>query len=262
MAKLRKRPKPADPEAPEPPVVPDPPEPPPAIAAATPPATIFDKPDVIHPTVVQLSPPILDPKTPDDLVHNVMTRQLADDALNPPPQDYPDPALALLGKIQTRRDRRQPLNDLLPELEALVQGLEAENRVTALVYRTVQNRKLRELMESTESLDRLLNRMYRRGDLTPAEAIVFKRMTSAELCVIVKDLLVAIDENVTLDPQAALTTMDHTSKTATEEATRKWEGTTPAGREIIRKVAMVARRKIYETEESISTTSTTTTKQK
>lgn len=241
MPTIRKTPKPADPNEQAPPApaqaapveaIPPAPQPPPVRQQYKPP--------------VQMAEPIDDPRSQEEVLHNVMVRQLADDLINPPDDDVETPALKLLAELQHRKDTGQSVVVLNNDIAAIVQSMEVEIKVTFLAYLSVQNRNLLGWMRSGDSLNKLLWRMCKRGDLKPHEAIVLKRLQLQEQQMIAEILRDVVNHgNVQLGDNA-LATMDYVVQVTDRSKIHKdFDKMTPQGREIYRKVIVRARRKMF-----------------
>lgn len=228
---IRKKPKPADPEAPE--------QPPPAADAEVQPPREYK-------TVVQQGDPIELPTTPDQVVHNVMIRQLEDDARNPPPDDQTIPALKLLSDLQRHKDAGQSIMPLQEEIGRVTQGVDMETRITLLSYISFQNRNLLGWMQSGDALNKLIWRMCKRGDLKAHEAIVLKRVQVQEQETIVKtihELMSKADLKVGEDAAKAMDFVIQVNDKS--KVNPNLEKMTPQGREIMRKIVVRARRKMF-----------------
>ena len=230
---IRKKPIPADPAAPDQPVqLLD--------------AQVEPQPEGGYPTVVQRAEPIDLPANADQVIHNVMVRQLEDDARNPPEDDKDIPALALLTDLQKRKDTGVSVIPLQEMIGRVTQGVEIETKITLLAFISVQNRNLLGWMKSGEPLNKLLWRMCRRGDLKPHEAIVLKKLQVQEQQGIV-EVLTKLTEKVDLRiGEDAAASMDFVVQMTNKEALHpNLERMTPQGREIMRKVLVRARRRTF-----------------
>jgi hypothetical protein len=225
VAKLRKKPKPA---AEELEVVNEP---------AAPPPPVEYKPPLVNEGFIPC------PRTPEEIIHNVMVRQLNDDLADPPEPEVENPALALLKKVQDARDAGKPVSVYADEAAKVLQGLEQEEKLTEMVVRYVRIRNIRHQLETDEALNRFFKRVVRRGDLTTREALVFKQMNSAELSKAVKDLLDGLEREAEGFKSDDFARMDVMLQ-VTEKSVVPFEKTTPQGREIVRKITLRARRQI------------------
>jgi len=199
------------------------------------------------PLLLQNIGPIDLPRSPEDIVHNIMVRQLVDDAQSPPPATSTSPALALLAKLQQRKDKGESLAPLQAEVARVTQGQEIENQVTKAVFDSHVNRKVLTWMIADEEIDAFLLRCFKRGDLTPTEAIVLKKLSMSQLAATAEDLRKNLKEGMAFNPSDILK-MDYSLQIQEHTMAKQFAGTTPQGREIIRKITMKARRKIYNTE--------------
>ncbi len=236
VAKLRKRPKPAD-SVPKPePAAQDVTVLPPA-AAPTP---------VEHKPIIAIEAMIPYPRTPEEIIHNVIVRQLEDDAEDPPVPEPGNPMVALLKKVQRAKDTGAPLAGYAAEATKLLQGLEVEERLTAAAVRHSRVREIGEGLETRTAINRFLRRLFKRGDLSAREALVFKQLTDDQLEAQIKALFDGLREGqpdgVTSDD---FPKMDWSLQMTAKMSSKELEGTTPQEREIIRKITITARRKIY-----------------
>jgi hypothetical protein len=215
---VKKKPEPADPAPPPP------------------------NPDKVQPPVQQAEPIDL-PCTPEQVIHNVMVRQLADDLKNPPKDDPDIPALVLLAKLQNFRDTGQSVAPLQDEIASVTQGVDIETKITLMAYASVLNRRLMGTMRAGLALDKLFNRMCQRGDLRPHEAIILKKLQLHEQEVLALALQRLAEANLALSENAAAA-MDYTPPSLSK-ANPNLAKMTPQGREIYRKIVVRARRRIY-----------------
>lgn len=232
---LRKKPRPADPE------------PEPQAAAAEPPPPAAPPPVIEHLLPVAIDAPILCPRSPEDVIHNVILRQLADDLVEPPEAEPENPALTLLKQVQQAKDRGQPLANYANEAAKVLQGLDAEEKLTEAVVRHVRVRRIRRQMESDEFLDRFLHRCVKRGDLSPREAVIFKQMNWNGLVQSIKELLDRLEDSelAAFNPQD-ISRIDWKLQVSETASAHAFDKMTPQGREIVRKITMTARRKLYQ----------------
>ena len=237
MAKLRKRPIPADAE----------PKAEPVAQAVTVLPPIPAPPPVEHKPIVTAEPAIPFPRTPEEVIHNVILRQLEDDLEDPPEPEPENPLIVLLKKVQKAKDTGQPLAVYAEEASRLLQGLDAEEKFTVATVRHARLREIAEGLETRTAINRFLRRLFKRGDLTPREALVFKQLTEVQLETQVK----ALTDSVKSGTADAVTPEDFTrmdwSRTLVEKTSvEAFKGITAQEREIVRKITITARRKIYQ----------------
>ena len=237
MAKIRKRPKPADAKAEEPTatdveVIPPPAQPPPVVE---------HKPLVFSQGMI----PCHAVRSVEDVIHNVMERQLCDDLKNPPVQEPKDEAIELWFKVTQAKDAGQSLQPFAEEITRLTHGNEPEIKLAKALYTRIRIRRFFRQLETDETIDRFLHRCMRRGDLSPKEALALKQSNLAEMRATLKEVMDQ-EEPVSFIPENDLAKMDY-SLQMTEKTTTKMLGkTTPQEREIIRKITIKARRKMFQ----------------
>jgi ribosomal protein L19 len=238
VAKLRKRPKPADaePESKAEPAAQD--------VTVLPPVPA--PPPVEHKPIIVAEAMIPCPRTPEEIIHNVIMRQLEDDVENPPEPEPGNPLVALLKKVQNAKDTGLPLAAYADEAAKHLQGLDAEEKLTAATVRHVRLREICEGLETRTAINRFLRRLFKRGDFNAREALVFKQLTDAQLETQIKAML----DGIKTGNQDAVThedfmSMDWSLKMTEKASAKAFEGITPQEREIVRKITITARRKIY-----------------
>ena len=240
MAKPRKRPaKPAE-DQPEQPA-----EVPPAPAPVVPRVARPPKP---HQPIAQVVEPLV-PRNPDDVIHNVVVRQLADDIENPPKEAADTLPLDMLTQIMCARRDGKTLEPFKPELTRMLQSTEELYKLVWLLYRRHRCGQLVDWLSADDVVTRFLMRCFRRGDLTPTEALVFKRMSVAAIKELVEEHMKEMQEGTSLasasqanDLLGKLDLNLKVGETATHSILSK---TTPQGREIVRKLVFTARQKMF-----------------
>ena len=86
----------------------------------------------------------------------------------------------------------------------------------------------------------------RRGDLTPREALVFKQLNMNDMARTVSELLDSIERRAGAFEAEDVRRMDFTLQVTEKTSFKQFDGTTPQGREIIRKITLRARKKLIE----------------
>jgi ribosomal protein L19 len=174
-------------------------------------------------------------------------RQLGADLDNPPEPDPGNPLVTLLKKVQRAKDTGQPLAVYAEEASKHLQGLDAEEKVAVAAIRHARLREICEGLETRIALNRFLRRLFKRGDLSAREALIFKQLTDAQVEQQTKALLDSLKSGT---PDAVtpedFTKMDWSLQVSEKSSSKAFEGTTPQEREIIRKITITARRKIYQ----------------
>lgn len=188
------------------------------------------------------SEPVL-PLTEQDIVRNLLNRQNDDDAREGVREEPADPAMLALVRLQDLRDSGQSLQVLKDDLARITQSADLDDRVTALLYRKIRNRKLRRWLEASDSVDRLLWRAHKRKDMDVSEALVMKRLCVTEIAAIAEELLAAVEGGAPVNAEEALDKLDTAARA---EQSKPCAGTTAQGREITRKLAGSLRKRLKQ----------------
>ena len=187
------------------------------------------------------------PRTPEEVIHNVILRQMEDDLHNTPVPELPNPALALLRKVQVAKDVGQSLVVYADEAAKLLQGLDAEEKLTFAVVRQERLRELCDRMEMGSKVRKFLKRVFDRGDFTPREALIFSQMNTAALESATKFLAEVLEVGPDAPTPDDFSKMDWSLQVTEKTSNKAFAGTTPQEREIIRKITIRARRKLFKT---------------
>ena len=209
-------------------------------AAATPPP-----PQCLPMPVAQLAEPVI-ARSPDDVLHNIIVRQLADELKNPPPQEPENPALKALSQVMLARQTGATLVPFREDIAKQIIGGEELDKMSWHLYRRYRSGKLLLYLQADDAVDRFLFRLFHRGDFTPTEALILKRLIQAEVKSLAEELIQELREGaVDLNPDEALTKLDYTLRTSDTAGQTMLANTTPIGREIVRKLVLTARRRLY-----------------
>ena len=186
------------------------------------------------------------PRTPEEIVHNVILRQLIADQANPPEEEPPDEALELLRQIQEDKDAGKPLDKYVDPVTKIIQGQEAEERLTLSMARRQAVRQMQREMREVDKVGRFLHRCVMSGKLTISESIVWHKMKMDSLRKQVEELSKRLEESGQSFTVEDITKMDYSLQVTEKTVSKQLEGTTPQGREIVRKIVFRARRKLFE----------------
>jgi len=181
-------------------------------------------------------------------VANVINRQLLDEIENPPEADPLDPEIISLQEVLKAIDEGRPVAELTPLIAHATSGQDQLDTLVYTHYRRYRAKKLLRWLENDAHADRFLNRAFRRGDLTPAEALVFKRLAQSEIKEQAMQILNELREGApTVAPEEAATRIDYNLHQTSDRTviTKTFEKMTPQGREIVRKLIFRARTKLF-----------------
>lgn len=197
--------------------------------------------------VAQVAEAVL-PRNPDDVIHNVIVRQLSDEIQNPVTEEPESAALQALAAVVTARQEGKSLEPYRQQLGVQLSGGDELNRLAWHLYRRYRVNKLVKWLQADEIMDRMLMRCFRRGDFTPTEALVFKKLSQTTVNELATELLDEIKESAgPADAGELITKLDVSTKAVEEDPGRALlSKTTPQGREIVRKLVFTARQKLFQ----------------
>lgn len=179
-------------------------------------------------------------------MHNVIVRQLADDLKNPPAQEPENQALKALAQVMMAQQTGASLVPYRDDIARQISGGEEADKMSWHLYRRYRAGKLLLYLQADEKMDQFLMRMFHRGDFSPTEALVLKRLMQSEVKDLSEELIKELREGaVELNPEEALTKLDYTMRTSETAGAIMMSKTTPQGREIVRKLVFRAQRKLY-----------------
>ncbi len=193
---------------------------------------------------MQMAEPVI-PRNADDIVHNVAIRQLMDDQAQPPPAREQNHVLGVMRGIVDRAREGRSMAEYKPLIEKYTQANSELAQVLGHLFLRYKNDAMVNWLETEERLETFLRRCMARGDLSPAEALVFLKMSKDEIRYSAEQLKEQIEHGVPdLDAQSVVTKLDYTLALTEREAMKGFEKTTPQGREIVRKLVLRARKKL------------------
>lgn len=209
------------------------PAPIPAPAAPAPPAPVVD---ILPEGRKQPCVPdhIAVPDSPEAILNNVLCREI-----NDPSQDesshVPDPNITVLDEIAQGISHGTDINHVRDDaLRIASHQTEKVNIVKALI-RGVDINRLNRFVQVRDRAEHELAKASMRGDLRSTEYLSFLRWSATEIKQIMSDMN---DESVAssgADSASMLNKMDHAAQAQEASTADKYKGTTPQGREIIRK---------------------------
>lgn len=238
MAARKKREDPAElPRRPVPQPLPAEPAPVPEAPAAPPPAQEA-VPVQRRPAFVPV--PMM-PDTPDGVVNNLLVRELNQPGPDPVPAE--SPTLRLLRLTVDALASGASLDNARNELSRVVANQDDKSRLLEALLNQLDHERLANWMESQAKVETFIHRAIRNGDLNSGEALVVYQMSTAKIAEIRSNLA----KVKTGDGAAA---MDRATVVETEKVERslqrRWEGTTPQGRELIRKNLFKLKKEVLE----------------
>lgn len=181
------------------------------------------------------------PLTADDTINNFICDELA----KPDSQKLPDdPTLDILDRLVDCIVTGADVSEIKEEVTRLVSHPREKAEIIAAVLRNHEYRRFNQWLRVRAQSEELIFRSMRRGELSTAEALAFMRAANAEINQFTATL--AKQEDKTSDPTSLLEKVDVGKAAREAESADAYKGTTPHGREIIRRRVFALRRQLKE----------------
>lgn len=210
------------------------------------PAEVVPPPQVKGRLLLKQSPPV-PPASAEDILHNVTCRQLNDDANSEVPEGAveTDPVLSGMRSVVDALRTGGTMIALKPVIDRFARANDQVAQVIGTMYVRHQYERLVSNLEAQSVLEKFLHRCLKRGDLDSKEALVFLGMVRSEIRAITASVTKQAREGIPdVDGNAAVEKMDHTVQTQQQEASEMFKDTTAHGREMMRKLLAMRRKKI------------------
>ena len=192
-----------------------------------------------------LAPPVLVPRNADDVVHNVVVRQLIDDQHDSPDDMPRSPVLDAMRKVADASRDGTPIGPLKGLIDQQTQGNEDLATVVGSMYLRHRMHQFVSYLEMQDDLERFLKRCMKRSDLTPAEALVFLKLLKDEVKAIAESVANVLKDGLpTINADNVTARMDYSVQVSERKAAQSFDDTTAVGREVVRKLLLRARKKL------------------
>ena len=174
------------------------------------------------------------------LIERVIARQVKADAenlLDLPPNDDPrseDPIVAVLGKLVQSFKLGSGSEDVKAEVTRLLNGRDEKAELVNSLLVAHDMDRLPDYLRLRRFMEKYLLHSAFNGNLTPAEALAFLKISQDEIRGIVSQVKSAGDPSKDVDD--LLNKADFVNKASQQELMDKFKQTSPQGREILRKI--------------------------
>lgn len=219
-------------------------KPPVPAAAPAPVPAAPPKPATVKPIVRETDPIV--PRNSEEMIQNVLVRQVADELVTPPPAPPENPVLtAFRGLMDAARDGK-PLGETKKMLHRFCMGNQELLQIVSNLRVRYEVDRMLQLQQIQSTLDGFLFRAMDRADLTPAEALVFRASVQKDLACINAYLQHTAKATVPkIDVDQATMHIDYAEHISQEEDATAYNGTTPTGRDVVNKIVGAVRKKLY-----------------
>lgn len=172
---------------------------------------------------------------PEAVINNVLCREIQD-----PTQGFaespPDPNITVLDEISRGISQGTDINHVKEDAMRIAAHQTEKASMVRALMRGVDINRLNRFVRVRDKAEQELSKAAMRGDLKSTEYLAFLRMSALEI----KEIMVNLSsdelhKSAGSDSAGMLAKMDHTQQAQETASAREYKGTTPQGREIIRK---------------------------
>lgn len=215
---------------------------PPPAKPKTPPA---DKPKAPPPAVPPpprrrnglIAVPVDLPTTPAEVVNNVICRDIANPANAP--DVVPDPTINIIDTLTAGIVNGSDISDVRDQVQRILSSQREKLEVIAAAMRTHDYWRLNHWLQVRHTAEQHIFQASKRGDLTSTEHLAFMRLAAAEI----NAITASNRDTQGVDAAALVEKLDsHNTAARDRNAAESMRGTTPHGREIIRKRLYAAKK--------------------
>jgi hypothetical protein len=205
-------------------------------------------PDAPVPSEARYNPVPMEPGTPEAIVNNLMVREICDPT---GPTEPISPTVNTLAQYVTGLTHGRDITPIKEEIKRIVQHQPEKADVFNALMNLIDQERVADMVEIRAGTEKILKRSVRRGDLTTGEALVLHRVSNN---VIKEAMDRQTSANKGVDTVTIIQKVDYNQQTTERTIQQKWEGTSPQGREIIRKKIFELKKDVRQIIETTVTT--------
>jgi hypothetical protein len=173
--------------------------------------------------------------SPEAVINNALCREIVDPSPNSP-QHSPDPNLTVLDEIAKGISQGTDINHVRDDAMRIASHQPEKVNIVKALMRGVDINRLNRFAQVRDRAEHELAKAAMRGDLKSTEYLAFLRHSQTEI----KEILGRLDVEEIMrngggDSEGMLNKMDHAKQAQEAVSDEQYTGTTPQGREIIRK---------------------------
>lgn len=169
------------------------------------------------------------PTTAIEVVNNALCRDIIETEVDEP-EVVADPTLSVLDSLVGGIVNGTDIEHIKGEVQRMLSSQREKSEIVGSMMRTHDYWRVAQWLRVRHDNERRIFKASRRGDLTTSEALAFMRIASAEIQTFKAD-----KSDIQPDSGALLDRMDSTEAKREKSVAENFKGTTPHGREIIRK---------------------------
>lgn len=184
------------------------------------------------------------PQSHEDILNNVLARELEDPSPTPPGETE-DPNIGILNELAQGLTHGTDLNHVKDDVVRVASNQPEKIGVFQSVMRAIDLNRLNDFVQIRAHAEKALKRAALRGDLRSNEWLAFMRYSNDELHRIV-DGFKSGEGTVGVDSVTLIEKVDFARQQADAEVDKRYKQTTPQGREMIRKQVFVLKTKLRQ----------------
>jgi hypothetical protein len=199
--------------------------------------------DPVRPEPARYNPVPMEPGTPEAVMNNLLVRELSD------PTGPLEPLSRTVGTLQhlvSGLTEGTEITGIRSEITRVSQHQPEKIAVFNALMNLIDMERAADAVEIRGGVEKILKRSVRRGDLSTGEALVLLKYSNGVIQE-VRDRVT--EETKGVDTVTVIEKVDYTQQHVDKSVQARWEGTSPQGREIIRK-------KLFELKKTVKTTIT------
>jgi len=181
------------------------------------------------PAPVHFNPVPMEPNTPEAVLNNLLVQELCDPS---GPVEPISPTIGVLKKLTMGLTHGSDISAIKSDIMRIAQHQPEKAEVFNAVMNLINQERVADAVEMRAGIEKLIKRAVQRGDLNTGQAMVVWKMTDT----IIQDAQQKQgEENKGIDTVTIVEKVDYAQQKVERSIQQKWSGTSPQGREIIRK---------------------------
>lgn len=185
-------------------------------------------------------PVMMEPVSPTAILNNLVCRETLDPTGEPEPISETVTGLEQTVSAISRGTDITPFKD---KIERITANRAEKSDVIRSYMNQIDHETIADLAIMEANARRVIKSASRRGDVTVSESLVVWRMANDQMSALRKGLT---DDSKPIDASAVISKIDYHRQQHEIDAMKRWEGTTPQGRELIRKKLWRLQRTLLE----------------
>lgn len=200
----------------------------------------------------RMKPVLMVPTSPDAVLNNLVARDIVDPA---GPLEPVSATIGILTKLVSGIASDGDIAEVKDSLTRITSHQQEKSDVFQAILNQLDQERVADMVEVRAHSEKVIKRASMRGDMTTGEAIHVWRTASdvIDKCQLRQKNVKAVDTVTVVEK------VDLKKQELERSVQQRWEGTTPQGREIIRKKLFALKRQMLAQDSTLEATGTLTT---